>query len=157
MHVAAVSREVGAGRGVVESVLRATRLLDCFERGRPEMTLPELTRRGGYSKTTTYRLLNSLVLAGWLERTPSGGFRLTIKAFRLGSILMDSLDLRREAAPVMAALVADTGDTVYLTIPTGVTATCLERIDSGQAVRVMYLVVGGSQPLHLGASRQHAQ
>ncbi len=145
------SAEAGVQRDVVESVLKATRLLDCFERGRPEMTLTEFLRCSGYSKTTTYRLLTTLEAAGWLERTRSGAFRLTIKPFQLGTILVDSLELRQEAAPVMASLAAACGDTVYLIIPAKGQATCLERIDAGQAIRVMELQVGGSQPFHLGA------
>ena len=116
------------------------------------MTLPELTRRSGYSKTTTHRLLTTLVLAGWLERTASGGFRLTIKAFQLGTIVLDGLDLCREASPIMSALSADTGATVYLMVPTGVAATCLERIDPRHAIRVLDVDVGGSQLLHVGAA-----
>jgi DNA-binding IclR family transcriptional regulator len=135
----------------VESVLRALRLLDCFEIGRPEMTLPDLVRCGGYSKTTTYRLLTTLEAAGWLERTPDAAFRLTIKSFQVGSIVMESLELRREAVPVMARLAHECGDTVYLTVPSGTHAVCLERTDGGSAVRVADLHVGGAQPLHLGA------
>jgi DNA-binding IclR family transcriptional regulator len=72
---------VGPGRVLVGSVLRALRLLDLFERGRPEMSLAELVRRSRYSKSTTYRLLVTVEHAGWLERSPSGAFRLTIKLF----------------------------------------------------------------------------
>jgi DNA-binding IclR family transcriptional regulator len=140
------------GPVVVEAVLRALRLLDLFERGRPEMSLAEFVRRGGYSKTTTYRLLLTLEEAGWLERGPGGSFRLTIKPFQVGSILVDSLDLRREAGPVMARMAAETGETIYLVVPEGPRAVCLERIDSGQGVRLADLYVGGSQPLHLGAA-----
>ena len=141
----------GASRAVVESVLKATRLLDCFQRGKPEMTLAEFVRCAGYSKTTTYRLLTTLETAGWLERTPTGAFRLTIKPFQLGSILVDSLELRREAVPVMTDLAARCVDTVYLLVPRDGQAVCLERIDAGQAFRIMDLDVGGSQELHLGA------
>ena len=145
------SAEVEPGRPVVESVLRAMRLLDCFEMGRPEMTLAELVRCGGYSKTTTYRLLTTLEEAGWLERTPSAAFRLTIKSFQVGSIVMEGLELRREAVPIMDKLAEDCGETVYLTVPSGTHAVCLERTDGGSAVRVADLHVGGAQPLHLGA------
>src|SRR4051812_39845214 len=140
------------GRVVVEAVLRALRLLDLFERGRPEMSLSEFVRRGGYSKTTTYRLLLTLEEGGWLERGPGGSFRLTIKPFQVGSILVDSLDLRREAGPVVARVASQTDETVYLVVPEGPRAVCLERIDSGQGVRLADLYVGGSQPLHLGAA-----
>ncbi|HKG49527.1 MAG TPA: IclR family transcriptional regulator [Actinomycetales bacterium] len=141
----------GTDRALVGSVLRALRLLDCFERGRPQMTLAELVRCSGYSKTTAYRLLLTLEAAGWLERRPGGAFRLTIKPFQVGSILVDSLELRQEAAPVMARLAVESHQTVYLTVPAGTHAVCLERIDSDQGLRVADLYVGGSQPLHLGA------
>jgi DNA-binding IclR family transcriptional regulator len=136
----------------VESVLRATRLLDCFRRGEPALPLAELVRRGGYSKTTTYRLLTTLEAAGWLERTPDANFRLTVRPFQIGSILMDSLDVRHEAPPVMRRLSLALERTTYLTIPAGTHAVCIERIDRGSAFRVMDLEVGGSQPLHLGAA-----
>ncbi|HEX8487264.1 MAG TPA: IclR family transcriptional regulator [Propionibacteriaceae bacterium] len=147
-----MSEDDQGGRTVVESVLRATRLLGCFRHGEPELTLAELVRRGGYSKTTTYRLLTTLETAEWLERTTQGAFRLTLRPFQIGSILLDSLDLRREAPPVMRRLSEECDQTVYLTIPAGVHAVCIERIDRGQGVRVMDLHVGGSQPLHLGAA-----
>jgi DNA-binding IclR family transcriptional regulator len=128
------------------------RLLDLFERGQPEMTLAEFARRSGYSKSTTYRLLVTLVEAGWLERSPTGAFRLTIKAFQVGSVLVDSLELRQEAGPIMARMAAELDEAVYLVVAAGTRAVCLERIDSGQGVRLADLYVGGSQPLNLGAA-----
>jgi DNA-binding IclR family transcriptional regulator len=128
------------------------RLLDLFERGRPEMSLADFVRRSGYSKSTTYRLLITLVEAGWLERNNAGAFRLTIKAFQVGSVLVDSLELRQEAAPIMARMAAELDEAVYLVVAAGTRAVCLERIDSGQGVRLADLYVGGSQPLNLGAA-----
>jgi DNA-binding IclR family transcriptional regulator len=147
-----MSAGVEPGHVLVGSVLRALRLLDLFERGRPEMSLTELVRRSGYSKSTTYRLLVTLEHAGWLERSPRGAFRLTIKPFQVGSILVDSLELRREAGPIMARIAGELDETVYLVVADGTRAVCLERIDTGQGVRVTDLYVGGSQPLHLGAA-----
>jgi DNA-binding IclR family transcriptional regulator len=147
-----VATELEPGRALVGSVLRAMRLLDLFERGRPEMSLAEFARRSGYSKSTTYRLLITLVEAGWLERNPANGFRLTIKAFQVGSVLVDSLELRREAGPIMARMVAELDEAVYLVVPAGTRAMCLERVDGGQGVRMADLYVGGSQPLNLGAA-----
>jgi DNA-binding IclR family transcriptional regulator len=126
--------------------------MDLFERGQPEMSLAEFARRSGYSKSTTYRLLVTLVHAGWLERSPTGAFRLTIKAFQVGSVLVDSLELRQEAGPVMARMAAELDQAVYLVVAAGTRAVCLERIDSGQGVRIADLYVGGSQPLNLGAA-----
>src|SRR5918911_2874458 len=127
--------DAAPGRVVVEAVLRALRLLELFERGRPEMSLAEFVRRSGYSKTTTYRLLLTLEEGGWLERGPGSTFRLTIKPFQVGSVLVDSLELRREASPIMARMASETDETIYLVVPDGPRAVCLERIDSAQGVR----------------------
>jgi DNA-binding IclR family transcriptional regulator len=151
VSISLMSVDLEPGRPLVGSVLRAIRLLDLFERGRPEMSLAEFVRRSGYSKSTTYRLLVTLVEAGWLERSSAGAFRLTIKAFQVGSILVDSLELRREAGPIMVRMAAELSETVYLVVAAGTRAVCLERVDSGQGVRVVELYVGGSQPLNLGA------
>jgi DNA-binding IclR family transcriptional regulator len=125
--------------------------MECFTGGQPEMRLTELVEASGYSKTSTFRLLTTLEHAGWVERTGRGAFRLTLKAFQVGSIAVDALDLRREAVPIMGALAAETGDSVYLVVPDDGRAVCLERVDGGQGPRVADLNVGGSQPLHLGA------
>jgi DNA-binding IclR family transcriptional regulator len=151
VSISLTSADLKPGRALVGSVLRAMRLLDLFDRGQPEMSLAEFARRSGYSKSTTYRLLVTLVEAGWLERSPAGAFRLTIKAFQVGSILVDSLELRREAGPIMAKMVAELDEAVYLVVAAGTRAVCLERIDSGEGVRMVDLYVGGSQPLNLGA------
>jgi DNA-binding IclR family transcriptional regulator len=148
---ASETEEPGSSKDLVVTLLRGLRLLDCFAPGRPEMTLPELVKAGGYSKTSTYRFLLTLVEAGWLERTSTAAFRLTLKAFQVGSIAVDSLDLRREAIPIMGALAAEIEDSVYLVVPDGERAVCLERVDGGNGPRLAILNVGGSQQLHLGA------
>ena len=149
--MAATSEEGGSTRDLVGSLLRGLRLLECFTPQRPELTLAQLVKASGYSKTATHRLLGTLVHAGWVERTGTGSFRLSLKAFQVGSIAVDNLDVRREAGPIMSALAAETGDGVYLVVADGERAVCLERLDGGEGARVSVLNVGGSQPLHLGA------
>lgn len=105
-----------AGGPVVESVLRALRLLECFRSGEPELSLTELTSRSGFSKTTTHRLLTTLQVGGWLERTPTSTFRLTIRAFQTGSILVESLDVSQVAPPLLTRLSIETGQTTYLVV-----------------------------------------
>ena len=142
---------VGRPPGAVESILRALSLLECFEPGKPELSLSEMVHRGGYTKTTTYRLLKTLEYAGWLERSATNGFRLTIKPFQIGTILIDSLDLYAEAQQFLHDLAYRFNESVFLFIPREASAVCLARIDGG-SVRVMDVDVGGSIPLNLGAA-----
>lgn len=137
---------------VVESVLRALRLLECFRRGEPELSLSELVRRSGYSKSTTHRLLTTLQVGGWLERTPRSMFRLTIRAFQTGSVLVESLDVTRVAPPLLTRLSIESGQTTYLVVAAGTDAVCLERVTVGARIRVLELEIGGAQPLHIGGA-----
>ena len=140
------------GGPIVESVLRAVRLLECFRRGEPELSLAELVRRSGYSKSTTHRLLTTLQVAGWLERSPSHTFRLTVRPFQVGSVLVESLDVTRVAPPLLTRLSIETGQTTYLVVAAGSEAVCLERVTVGARIRVLELDIGGSQPLHIGGA-----
>ncbi|SDU81735.1 DNA-binding transcriptional regulator, IclR family [Microlunatus sagamiharensis] len=140
------------GGPVVESVLRALRLLECFRTGEPELSLAELVRRSGYSKSTTHRLLNTLQVGGWLERTPTSTFRLTIRPFQTGSVLVESLDVTRVAPPLLTRLSIESGQTTYLVVASGTDAVCLERVTVGARIRVLELEIGGSQPLHMGGA-----
>ncbi len=139
-------------RPTVESVLRALRLLECFRRGEPELTLSEFVRRSGYSKSTTHRLLGTLVVAGWLERTPASTFKLTIRAFQTGSILVESLTITQIAPPLLTRLSIETGQTTYLVVAAGTGAVCLDRITVGARIGILELEIGGSQPLNIGAA-----
>jgi DNA-binding IclR family transcriptional regulator len=136
----------------VQSVVPATRLLGCFRQGEPALTLTELVRRSGYSRTTTYRLLLTLEKAGWLERDEAAAFRLTIRLFAIGTILVDSLDLRRLGRPLMERLSMRSHLTVHLVVPSGPRAVCIERVDDAHIVRILHLDVGDSPPLHQGGA-----
>ena len=142
----------GPGGPVVESVLRALRLLECFRTGEPELSLAELVRRSGYSKSTAHRLLHTLQVGGWLERTPTSTFRLTIRPFQTGSVLVESLDVTAVAPPLLTRLSIESGQTTYLVVAAGTDAVCLERVSVGARIRVLELEIGGSQALHLGGA-----
>ena len=133
----------------VASVEKAVRLLELFSEKTPQLSLGELVSRGGYTRTTTYRLLSTLERAGWISR--SGDlYQLTLRVFRLGATAVGALHLRREASAVMAELAATCGETVYLIVPDGPRGVCVERVEGPSLVRVMVLDVGKSLPLYVG-------
>ena len=75
-----------------------------------------------------------------------------MRAFRTGSILVESLDLRAIALPIMRQLSILSQQTIYLMVPVGAHAVCLERVSQGDGVRVLELEVGGSLPLNIGGA-----
>lgn len=133
----------------VASVEKAVRLLELFSETTPRLALSDLVSRGGYTRTTTYRLLSTLERAGWIGR--SGDlYHLTLRVFRLGATAVGALQLRQEANPIMAELAAKCGETVYLIVPDGTRGVCVERVEGPSFVRVMVLDIGKSLPLYVG-------
>src|SRR5262249_59968901 len=74
---------------VVGSVVRACRLWQTFYHPDEVLTLGQLVERSGLSKTTCFRLLQSLVIGGMIERVGKGANRsrvqpLAIPTLKLG-------------------------------------------------------------------------
>jgi ribose transport system substrate-binding protein len=74
---------------IVESVVRACRLWQNFYHPDEALTLGDLVDRSGLSKTTCFRLLQSLVKGGMVERVGKGAYRSRIQplakpTFKLG-------------------------------------------------------------------------
>ncbi|WP_132992693.1 IclR family transcriptional regulator [Gordonia zhaorongruii] len=136
----------------IASVVKAIEVLECFKRGGPERSLTQVVDQTGYTRTTVYRLLGTLELAGWVERTDRGSYRLTLQVFELATTVLAGFDLRTVASHVMSELATAFDEHVYLLVPDGTRAVCIDLIESSQPIRVMVLTVGRSLPMYLGGA-----
>jgi IclR family transcriptional regulator, KDG regulon repressor len=136
-------------KNYVASVEKALRLLELFSEKAPQLTLGEIVRLGGYSRTATYRLLGTLEHLEWVVRN-GDRYQLGLKVFRVGSVAVNALRLRQEASQAISELAARFGETVYLLVPDGLRGVCLERIEGNSQVQIMVLDIGQSLPLHAG-------
>lgn len=66
-------------QNIVESVIRACRILQAFSENET-LTLRQIVERTGLSKTTSFRLLQSLTLGGMLVRIGKGSYRSVIQS-----------------------------------------------------------------------------
>src|SRR4051795_9777476 len=86
-----------------------TVLLEIAGRGEGGMTLSECAAVLGYSKATTHRILQTLTRREFLRLDEERGtFVLGVTNLRLGNQFLESIDLRREALPMMRALAEST-------------------------------------------------
>lgn len=137
-------------KSIVNSVLRACALVDLMASTGPEIALSQAADALALSRPTTHRLLNTLVLAGWVRRTESSRYALTARV--LGSSVSPALALRELVRPVVRRLAEATGDTVYLFVPHEDRVLCLERWEGSYPVRVHNVNVGDLLPARLGAA-----
>ncbi len=133
------------------SVQRAIDIITSFSGEKPEQGLSELAAHLGLHKSTAHRLINVLAGSGLLERNPHNGkYRLSLKFFELGSLVMDQMDIRREALPHLQDLSARIGETVHLVIRDYNEAIYIEKVERPNTM-VRYSRIGKRIPLHCTA------
>lgn len=117
-----------------------------------DATAADVAAALGEPRSSVHRQLASMHKLQLLdEGRVRGTYRLGMKLFQLGQSVVERLDLRREALPIMERIHDETGETVFLCVQRGREAVCIERLD-GRRVTVLALRLGGSLPLHLGAA-----
>lgn len=120
----------------VRALERALDLLDAFSLAEPELSFTDLTERSGLSKGTAVRLLSVLERRGLLERSPdTERYRIGLRAFELGSVYIQSLQLESVSEPFLQELSATCGQSANLGI-----------LDQGEVVHLA--VVPASRPIH---------
>jgi DNA-binding IclR family transcriptional regulator len=102
---------------LVPGLERGLRILSEFTAREPELGAPELSKRIGIPRTTTFRLLQTLEALGFLER--AGGdrrFRLGLAVLRLGFEYLNSLEVTEVSTPVLERLRDATGLSTHLLV-----------------------------------------
>jgi DNA-binding IclR family transcriptional regulator len=134
----------------IRALAKAVHLLEQLAEER-EATPRRLAALLDEPRTTTYRLLRSLEALDLVEPgSQPGSYRLGWKLMRLGAAVVERLDERQAALPVMEHVHERVGETVFLLVRRGFDAVCIERLD-GLRVQSLALRLGGSLPLHVGA------
>jgi IclR family pca regulon transcriptional regulator len=113
-------------KNVVYSVAKCFRVMEAFTGEAPELLLSEVARRAEVDNATAFRLLNTLVALGYVEKNEAAKrFRLSLKCLDLGFNAIARMDLRQIARPMLHKLVLegagaasigvlDKGDVIYI-------------------------------------------
>jgi DNA-binding IclR family transcriptional regulator len=136
-----------------QSVGRAVSLLKLVSKyHRQGSDLKLLVQLSGLERVTAYRLLQSLVESGLVERDPlSKKYHLSIGSLQLGLDAMTRSPLIHQCRPVMQQLARLTDDSVYLAVRNGDHGQCL-YIESGAHPLKTSVLEGGFLLLGLGTA-----
>ena len=136
----------------MSSVAKALTLLSHFSVARPEIGLSQLCRIAGRDKATTYRHLQALEAAGFVEQNPA------TRHYRLGPAIMQLAQVREAtvprkdgARPALSALADSTGETAHVTVLSGHTLYGLCDCESPQH-GIRAVIDLNTFPLHATAS-----
>lgn len=122
-----------AGRAAddtLKSLTKIARILECFSTADRALSLAELCERTGYPRSTTHRLLASMREVGFLDQDRTRErYRLGLKLFEFGNVVLSNMDLHREARPYAEQLGRLTGQLVHLAVFDGRQAVVIHRSD----------------------------
>jgi len=143
-------RESNSPRAGTQAVERAIAILECFTADRPALGVSEIARSVGINVSTAHRLVKALVAAGLVEHDAlSERYRLGIGAAVLGQRALEQTGFHL-ARPILADLVATTGESASLGIRRGQEVVVIERASSAQPLRFDH-PTGAEIPLHASA------
>ena len=107
-------------RYLVPGLVRGLRVLELFDRTRPEWNLSELAAAAELPRSTTYRLVVTLNRLGYLENALAGKtYRLSARVLRLGFEYLGSQELVEIAQAPLERLGARTGGSTHLGVLDG--------------------------------------
>ncbi len=112
----------------VQTVLRALALLEAVAEGKSD--LESLSASAGLSRSTTHRLLTTLVQGGYLRHAarPRAGYSLGPKLIELGFRAHAGLHLPSLARPYLEQLAEDSRETVHLGVLDGAMVVYIDKV-----------------------------
>jgi DNA-binding IclR family transcriptional regulator len=137
----------------IQSLERGVQVLRAVaELKRNGARLTDVVERTGLSKTTAYRILQTLVATGFVDQDESSGlFFLGLDIVSLALMAANRHDLIDLISPCMERLAERTGDTVYFNIRNRYAAICVERVEGSFPIKTLTLDRGDRRPLGVGA------
>jgi DNA-binding IclR family transcriptional regulator len=108
--------------------------------------------RTGLPRTTVHELVTTLTQRSYLAPVPAQPhrYRLGVRAFQLGSVYAERLDLAREGAHIAREVAEACDETVHLAVLDGAGVVYIAKVDSTHSVR-MVSAVGRRLPAHCTA------
>jgi len=115
------------------------------------LRVSEIAREMGIAKSNAHRILSTLVELGYGQRTGQGTYRPTLRLWEIGVQILNRMDVRRLARPVLEAIASQTDETVHLAILDGCEIVYIDKIESSHPVRE-FTRIGFRAPAHCTAT-----
>jgi IclR family transcriptional regulator, pca regulon regulatory protein len=151
-RVAHKKRKGGASassKNTVQSLAKGFRVMEAFTSQEPDLTIAEVARRADMDNATAFRLLNTLVEIGYVNRVPdTRKFRLALKVLDLGFNAIARSDLRTCARPILRSLVGEINEAASVGVLDGAEVVYVERIQAGLARLGVDVRIGNRVPAY---------
>ena len=135
---------------MTNTLVKGLKLLEVLASRDAPAGISELAQAVEMGRSNVHRLLQALVELGYAVNE-GGQYRTSIKEWELGARALSKLDFRSAAGPAMRALLAQTNETVHLSVLSGEEVVYIDKLDSPEPVRA-YSTIGGRAPAYCVAT-----
>ncbi|NLD54462.1 MAG: IclR family transcriptional regulator [Burkholderiaceae bacterium] len=137
-----------------QSIRRALAVLRLLAAGQElGVRLTDLAATSGLRRPTLHRILRVLVEEQAVEQDPETRcYRIGQDLTLLGLARKSRFPLRSLARPGLDLLCREIGDTVFLSVRTGLDSICIDRAVGSWPLQVLALEIGARRPLGVGVS-----
>jgi DNA-binding IclR family transcriptional regulator len=130
------------------SVVRAFTIIEHLAANRSWLPLSQIASDVELDQATTHRFLATLRELGYVRQQPEGSaYRLGMKFAWIAAQILESVELRATARPIMRRLSAKTGETVHLAVLEADSVVYVDKVDGAQAV-LMRSRIGSRGSVH---------
>lgn len=134
---------------ILQTAERALMILELL--AETPMTATMIQERMGLNKSTVHRLMMTLLSRDFVERNDlTGHYQIGLRMIEIGSIRLNSMELKTEAAPIMRQLAAKLNKVVRLAILDEGEAVYIEKAESIMTMR-SYANIGKRCPIYCSA------
>ena len=134
-----------------QSIIKAFTVLDAFTNEKKEWGVRELANKTGYNKSTTYRLLSTLVSLSAVHQNENEKYRLGSKLFELGNRVSLYQSLITVTNQPIKNVALEIQETVLLGTLKEQQVFYINKADSLQGLKIS-TSIGSYQPIHATAS-----
>lgn len=119
----------------LSSVLKTLAAFDCIAAAPEPLRLVDIARQLGEARGAAHQRLVTLVEAGWIEQTPDGRYRLTLRIVGHAAMALEQSNLGVRFAGVLEEMVTESGETASLAVLDGKSAVIVRRVESRGVLR----------------------
>jgi len=136
---------------IIQSIDRALQVLELFSLEKPEWGITEISKALNIYKSNVHNVLTTLAEKGFvIKNSKTDKYKLGIKFFELGSIVIKNMDLRKIAHPYIEKLSKEFNETVHLGVLDKGRVVSIEREESDKSL-CSHVEIGKRTPLHCTA------
>lgn len=126
---------------LVQSIDRAFDILEVLVENSEGLGVTEISNELNIHKSTVYRLLSTLQYRGYVKQNNEGKYKIGLKLFEVGSLVINNIDLRKEVDPYLREIMKISQETVHLGVLDDNDVVYIDKVESHNTIR-MYSRIG---------------